>query len=240
MREVVLDGGNVRLVCGDALQVLPTLAAESMSALVTDPPYGIDFKYNQHDDSTEGYGPWLWSILLECERTCKPGSPLFVWQGMPNCRKWAEWFPRDYRLFAAAKNFVQIRPESMNHAFDPVLVWWTEGDRYRALDGGVNRDFHIANTASLVSNPNRIEAQHPCPRPLDQVRYIVDRFTQPRGTVLDCFAGSGTTGIACIQTGRRFIGVEIDETYFNVAVRRCEECLGKGSLFEQPEEGITP
>lgn len=232
MREVVLDNGNIRLIHGDCLEFLPTLAPGSVDAVVTDPPYGIGFKYNQHDDSPEGYGPWLWSVMLECERTCKPGSPLFVWQGMPNCRKWAEWFPRDYRLFAAAKNFVQLRNTAMQHAWDPVLVWWTEGERFKASDDRTRRDFQIANTAQGIVNKSNIEKAHPCPRPLDQVRYIVDRFTRPRGTVLDCFAGSATTAIAAVQTGRGFIGCEIDERYFNIALRRVEECLGKGSLFD--------
>jgi site-specific DNA-methyltransferase (adenine-specific) len=78
----------------------------------------------------------------------------------------------------------------------------------------------VANTASVVSDPTRIEKGHPCPRPLDTVEEVVANFTLPGGTVLDPFAGSGTTAIACLRTGRNFIGCEIDPGYYEIARER--------------------
>ena len=111
-----------QVITGNCLEVLRTIPAGSVDAVVTDPPFGIGFKYNQHDDTPDGYGPWLWSIIEQAERKCRPGSPVFVWQTMLNVRRFAEWFPREWRLFAAAKNFVQMRPTAMQYSFDPVLV----------------------------------------------------------------------------------------------------------------------
>ena len=221
---------TVTLYLGDCLDVLRELHDGSVDAVVTDPPYGIGFKYNEHDDTPDGYGEWLWSVLSLAEAKCRPGSPVFVWQAMPNVRQFSEWFPRDWRLFAACKNFVQMRPTHMQYAYDPVVVWWTPGAKpYSA--GTLSRDYFVANTSpSSHTGLNNVQG-HPCPRPLDQVRHIVDQWVRPGGTVIDPFTGSGTTGVACVQTGRRFIGVEIDEGYFNIAQRRIAEAQMQPSLF---------
>ena len=123
MRKPDYEREGVRLFCGDCLEILPQLPDGCVDAVVTDPPYGIGFKYESHDDTPAGYGRWLWSILESAERLCRPGSPVFVWQAMLNVRRLAEWFPREWRLFAAAKNFVQMRPCAMQYAYDPVVVW---------------------------------------------------------------------------------------------------------------------
>ena len=61
------------------------------------------------------------------------------------------------------------------------------------------------------------------------MRWLVNKTD---GLVLDPFMGSGTTGLACIRTGRKFIGIEIDEHYFNIARRRLENELAQGRLFD--------
>lgn len=107
----------------------------------------------------------------------------------------------------------------MQYAFDPVIVWWKEGAKPWAA-GTASRDFHIGNTANTLRRGDSEAYGHPCARPLDQMRHIIEQWVKPSGTVLDCFAGSGTTGVACVQTGRRFIGCEIEPKYFDIAVRR--------------------
>jgi DNA modification methylase len=212
---------TVTLYHGDCLEVLKTLEPGSVDAVVTDPPYGIKFKYATHDDTPEGYGEWIWSIAELAESKLKPGSPMFVFQAMLNVRKFAEWFPRDWRLFAACKNFVQMRKVAMQYAFDPVLVWWTDGDRYS--EGTLSRDWHIGNTANTLNRGTGDAGGHPCARPLDQIAHIVNQWVRPSGLVLDPFMGSGTTGVACVQTGRNFIGIEIDRGYYEIAERRIAE-----------------
>ena len=231
---------DVTLYLGDCLDILRALPAGCVDAVVTDPPYGIGFKYASHDDTPNGYGEWLWSILAESERLCSSGSPVFVWQAMQNVRHFAEWFPRDYRIFAACKNFVQMRPTAMQYAFDPVIVWWTPGAVYSA--GTLSRDWHVGNTANTLNRGNGEAYGHPCARPLEQVAHIVEQWVSPGATVLDPFMGSGTTGVACVRTGRRFIGIEIDPTYYAIAERRIREAQMQPRLFpvdsgDKPEQG---
>jgi DNA modification methylase len=221
--------GDATLYLGDCLEILPTL--DKVDAVVTDPPYGIDFKYESHDDTIDGYGDWLWSVLKLCESRCSEHSPIFVWQAMPNIRYFTEWFPRKWRIFAAAKNFVQMRPTAMQYSFDPVVVWWTDGESKPWSMGEKTRDFHIANTAPVISNPNNPEKKHPCPRPLDQMEHVIGQWVKPDRIALDPFMGSGTTGVACANLGRKFIGIEIEEKYFDIACERITAAYAQGRLF---------
>ena len=231
MRKEVI--GDCTLYLGDCRDVLPTLG--TVDAVVTDPPFGVGFKYATHDDRPEayagGYGVWLWDILESAEKICQPGAPIFVWQSGPHIRHFGEWFPRNWRLFVAAKNFVQMRPTAMQYAYDPVVTWWKEGAKPWSA-GTASRDFHVANTAPVVATPKNIERGHPCPRPVDQVSHILEQWVAPKSIVLDPFTGSGTTGVAAVQSGRGFIGCEIDPDYFDIACRRIEEAYKQPRLFD--------
>jgi DNA modification methylase len=79
---------------------------------------------------------------------------------------------------------------------------------------------------------------HPTQKPIALMKYLIEKLTQPGDTVVDLFMGSGTTGVACVQTGRRFIGIEVDPTYYAIAERRIAEAQYVPPLFrviEQPD-----
>jgi len=215
----------------DCLDVLRELPDGCVDAIVTDPPFGIGFKYATHIDSPDGYGEWLWERIERAEAASRDGAAMFVWQAMLNVRQFHKWFPREWRLFAAAKNFVQMRPTAMQYSFDPVVVWW-KGISKPFSTGTASRDFHIADTTPRSPGDHDYVRGHPCPRPLDQVKHIIGQWVPPGGIVLDPFCGSGTTGVACMQTGRRFIGIEIDAGYAEIARRRIADAAT--SLFDAP------
>jgi site-specific DNA-methyltransferase (adenine-specific) len=73
---------------------------------------------------------------------------------------------------------------------------------------------------------------HPAPRSVEHFRWLVNWWTDPGETVLDPFMGSGTTGVACVQLGRSFIGVEIDPTYYAIAQKRIDAARQQMPLFE--------
>jgi site-specific DNA-methyltransferase (adenine-specific) len=209
--------GSAVLYRGDCLEVLPTLAAGSVDAVVTDPPYGIGFAYESHDDNPAEYEQMMRATVAETERVCQGMS--FYWQVMLNADKWHRWFPAGFRLFAACKGMVQFRPTPVQFSWDPV-VFWGKGEGEPSV---YRKDWHVQRLAPFGAHRTPIE--HPCPRPLEQTAYIVSLASRLGGLVLDPFMGSGTTGVACVQTGRRFVGIEIDPGYFEIARRRIEQAM---------------
>lgn len=80
-------------------------------------------------------------------------------------------------------------------------------------------------------NPPKVRSGHPCEKPVSLMKHIVTISTRQYSTILDPFMGSGTTGVAAVQEGRKFIGIEIDEKYFDIACRRIEEAQKQLRLF---------
>ena len=224
--------GDATLYCADCRDVLPTLTG--VDAVVTDPPYGIGFKYESHVDSEECYPEFIWPIIESAEATANPGAPIFVWQSQKWMPRFSLLFPRDYRVFVVGKNFVQMRDTPMQWAYDPVVVWWKDGAkpwRANAASGFINRDYMISDCASAVSDTKSLAKQHPCPRQVDSCEFVIGNWCIEGGLVLDPFMGSGTTGVACARLGRKFIGIEIEPRYFDIACRRIEEAYRQRDLF---------
>jgi DNA modification methylase len=208
-----------------------------VDAVVTDPPYGIGFQYEGHADDPKNYLSFLWPRIETAEGFVRPGGPVFVWQAQQWMPRFHELFPRDYRILVSAKNFVQMRASAMQYAYDPVVVWWVGGGEIWRADkasGWVNRDWHVADTASQVSNTASLAKQHPCPRQVDACEHVIGNWCAPGGAVFDPFMGSGTTGVACANLGRKFIGIEIEPKYFDIACRRIE------AAYKQPDMFIAP
>ena len=223
--------GDCRLILGDCLEVMPALG--KVDAVVTDPPYGIGFKYNSHIDDPGAYPKFLWDRISAAERLATPGAGIFVWQAQSWMSRFHEIFPRDWRIFIAAKNFVQLRATTMQHSYEPVVCWWKDGGTPWRADKTerINRDWFISDTASQVSNTKSLAKQHPCPRQVDVCEHIIGNWCRPSGVVLDPFMGSGTTLVACAKLGRSGIGIEIDPDYFEIACRRVEEAYRQPDLL---------
>ena len=209
---------GITIYHGDCLEILPKLNI-SPNMLLTDPPFGINFKYKSHDDSPDNYGEWLWQRIEIAENLCNPGSIIFIYQAMPNVKKFSLWFPRDYRIFAAAKNFVQMRPCPMQYSYDPCIVWWKEGAKPYSR-GTLSRDFHIGNTANTINRKRGYVKGHPCPRPIDQIRHIIYQWSKDDSLILDPFMGSGTSLVAAKELNRKAVGIEIEKEYCEIAIRR--------------------
>jgi site-specific DNA-methyltransferase (adenine-specific) len=194
--------------------------------VITDPPYGIGFSYGEKEviNKPEKYWHWYKTFHQEYLRILKPGGLWAIWQSGTYHKYLWEWFGEDIYIFIAAKNFVQLRNTPVNRAYDPIVMNYKNNNKpLRPTKPDRNLDYFVSNMAGLISNPNRPERQHPTPKPLDVVKTITHNFSLPSGIVLDPFMGSGTTGVACVQTGRNFIGIEIDPNYYAIAEKRIAE-----------------
>lgn len=209
MIEPYYDHGGVTLYLGDCREIMPCLAGD---ALVTDPPYGIGWGRATWSDDPKAYPELIRWLVSEGQRI---GGWCFVFQTMLNVGRFHEWFPEGWRLFAACKNFAQIRPTGVWHSWDPV-VFWNAGPNSGPNSGHVNRDYHVGNVAGVFGE----KIGHPAPRPLDTMKHLVQLAVPEGGVVIDPFAGSGTTLKAAKETNRRAIGIEIEERYCEIAAHR--------------------
>lgn len=229
------------LYLGESLEVLPPLADGSVDAVVTDPPFGIGYRYGgwTEPDNPGDYWDWLAPRYRECLRVLRPGGFVAVWQAQMNFRHLWDWFGADIHIYAACKNFVQLRPTPVNYGYDPVVMFYKGGAApLRPRRPPRNVDFFVADTARVRLDRTRPERAHPSPKTVDQLVEVLANFTAEGGTVLDPFMGSGTTGLAALRTGRRFVGVEIDPAYFEIATRRLAGC--DGPLFARPQSSLFP
>jgi site-specific DNA-methyltransferase (adenine-specific) len=205
---------GIELWHGDCREVLPTLAAGSPDALVTDPPFGIGWSRASWSDAPADYPDLIGWLVAEANRLVTDGF-CFVFQAMPNVGRFHEWFPEGWRIFAACKNFAQIRPTGVWHSWDPV-VFWRNGPNSAPNSALVNRDYCVGNVAGVFGDG----INHPCPKPLDTMRHIVNVAAPVGGLVIDPFFGSGSTLLAAKLLGRRAWGCEIEERYCEIAARR--------------------
>lgn len=202
------DGAAV-LYCGDCLDILPTLPAGSVDAVVTDPPYGImacggkwgKKKELSWDSQTNGF----------VEQIVEAYQNAIVWGGnyykLPPSRGWLVWHKRD-RVKTAA---------------DVELAWTSIDMNSRLIDCTISS-----------TNPERVG--HPTQKPVRVMQWSLS-FLPNALTILDPFAGSGTTGVACLRLGRRFIGIEKERKYFDMALRRLSAEHAQGKLFALPDGG---
>lgn len=210
--------GRIRLFLSDCLEVLPHFSW--VDAVVTDPPYGISLKNHAPGKERRDMD---WAIAGD-ESPAVGVAALSVIEswGVP-CFAFASpkkpW-PGEWRQF-----LVWEKGEHVSGGGDPFTCWKPNWEllqvaRNRPLNG--RRD-----GAVLRFQANKDDYQfHPTPKPLELMEYVVGKTGNQGDVLLDPFMGSGTTGVACIRLGRRFIGIEKEPKYFDIAKRRIQEALG--------------
>jgi site-specific DNA-methyltransferase (adenine-specific)/modification methylase len=203
--------GPATLYLGDCFDVLPTL--DPVEAAITDPPYGIGFAYRSYDDAPERYHGLMTRLVPELIRVTNNG-PCFVWQSPNKADRWHRYFPKGYRIVAACKLYPPRKGKVPCLSWDPVIFWSGRS----LLCDEIPRDWHVADLS--VRDGYRGENPVPAPKALGQVRYFCDAI--PARSVIDPFMGSGTTGVAAVLAGKRFVGIERDPVYFEFACRRIE------------------
>lgn len=201
--------GNAVLYHADCFDILPTLSG--IDAAITDPPFGIGFKYRSYDDAPRTYHALMTKLVPALVRVTKNG-PCFVWQSPLKADQWHRYFPPGFRIVAACKAYPQRPGKVRCLSWDPVIFWSGRS----LLQDELPRDWHVANLVPWdgYAGDNPV----PCPRPLAQVQYFCNSVQA--NSIVDPFLGSGTTGVAAILAGKRFVGIEQDPLYFEYACRR--------------------
>lgn len=203
--------GRATLYLGDCAEVMRSLP--KVGAVVTDPPYGI----GEHGGA--------------CRTRGKPGYTKHENRGWDNERPSAEVFDlmraiSDEQIIWGGNYFADLLPATMG------WLYW------KKLMGGDFADGELAWTSrnralrEFTKCPKGMDKEHPCEKPVTLMRWCLG-FVPDAQTILDPFMGTGTTGVAALQAGRAFIGIEREPAYFEIACRRLREANGDdlGPLF---------
>jgi len=222
---------DFRLIHGDCLEILPTLDADSVDAVITDPPYpglkgglthaegGVALRTRPTTTIGTPWGNEL-EALKEVRRVAKYGAIVFCsWHSLGYIRDLlggepiglVTWYKRN------AQPSFRNRPHyQCEYAW---LIEYQPGMNWKPIKTHYDIPYLVAGcfASERILEEGTKKAAHPAQKPISLMRALIE--SSP-GSVLDPFMGLGTTGVACHQTGRNFIGIEIDENYYNIACER--------------------
>lgn len=242
MNPVII--GNATLFLGDCMEVLPTLP--SVDAVITDPPYGIvhDFGTQNRLDGTRAL-QWDWdgdethvvirsALTLAVSLLNRPGNA-FAFAGYDTIEISREVFRAAGMVPKPWAWVKQCPPPPMPgnrwpSAFEVATLGYDTG----AYFGDTNVSRRNVMTADSLRAGNSERAGHPTQKPMAVMTHIVSALVAPGTVALDPFMGSGTTGVAALQMGRKFIGIEREPKYFEIACKRIEQAQAQPDMFIAP------
>ena len=228
------------LLQGDCLELLPCITDASVALVLTDPPYGITAcKW----DSVIPFEP-MWKQL---KRIIKPDSAIILCGSEPFSSVLRVSNLDDYKYdwvwVKRPVNFLNAKKQPLRKT-ERISVFG--GAKYfpqnliphrrvnkRSNSTETNREHGRENISEFTNYPTDVlefigeRGFHPTQKPVALMEYLIRTYTNEGETVLDFTMGSGTTGVACMNTGRNFIGIERDEGYFAIAQKRIEEASFK-------------
>lgn len=224
---------RIELHCGDCLQVLRSIADASIDLILTDPPYGIDIarKSNNFGVATEHSRratAQTWDTAIPDSRYFKEMFRVSRNQIVFGANYfWNEFYPTQCYIIWDKRGTLPKVPFC-----DTEFAWTSFIDRMPKKYTVINHGF-IRGTKDEPTG-------HPTQKPTELFTMILEDFSRPGNTILDPFAGSFSVGVACMQTGRNFIGVEISEDYYRTGKARVEAAQAQPPLFAHEREAVYP
>lgn len=219
------------LLQGDCLELMKKIPDNSIDLIVTDPPYLIKYKTNYRKDKHHDFCSEILNddnydcisnYIKECYRILKNNTAMYMFC---NCDR---------------VDFFKQQLEQAGFIIKNMIIWvknnWTAGDlkaqfakRYEIMFL-VNKGRKHFNGKRLtdVWNFDRVAGKnqlHQNQKPVDLLEQCILKHSNENDVVFDGFMGSGSTGVACLNTNRNFIGIELNENYFNIAKERIESLI---------------
>ena len=222
MREELI--GDARLLLGDCREILPTLG--KVDAVVTDPPYGMNKDFA--NDTPEG-ADLIVRDVCAWARESATGNVIAFWSAQRLDAINHVFAPK--RTMIWNKTFAIYAPHNVGYRYEPIV--WVSGKEAATKRGDIFEHFPIAFRAQHEN------AAHPTQKPVVLMEEIIRDFSSEGDLVCDPFMGSGTTGVACAKLGRKFIGIEIEPKYFDIACKRIDEAYKQGDFFVEKPKPAT-
>jgi site-specific DNA-methyltransferase (adenine-specific)/modification methylase len=222
--------GDATLYLGDCMDILPTL--DKVDAVITDPPYGISETGNNSRQKAPG-------LSRLGTKTRVIDYPKMDWDDYPpatelinairNKATWCAFFGGNYFELPPTSCWLVWDKLNSGDFADCELAWTNWPKAVRRIQWRWN---------GMIRQGNE-ERYHPTQKPIGVMKWVIELCPKAE-TILDPFMGSGTTGVAAIQMGRKFIGIEREPKYFDIACKRIEQASKQIDMFiEQPKQEQT-
>ena len=228
----------IDLYNGDCLEIIDSITSklDNDFVIVTDPPFNIGYHYNKYKDNLHEddylnllkvillnnksvvihYPEMLYKIAFAINKTPKK---VVSWVYNSNTSKQH----RDIAFFDITPDFNLVRQPYKNLNDKRI--------QKRIAEGKTGAKLYDWWNINQVKNVSKEKTNHPCQMPFEVMKNIIGVIPS-NYIIIDPFMGSGTTGVAAIQMGRKFIGIEREERYFNIACERISQASAQGKLFE--------
>lgn len=242
-KEVII--GDCRLILGDCLEIMRVLPP--VDHVITDPPYeaSVHKKIDRVRRNDGGKVPEKLNFesvenirsdtVSAIEILCQGWAILFC--ATEGVARWADEINNSKLKYKRACAWIkpdampQMNGQGPANGMECFVTAWNGKGPAKWNSGGKRGVY-----THLIKQRDR-DGRHPTEKPISLMAELLADFTNPGETILDPFMGSGTTGVACVRTGRRFIGIEIDEGYFDIACERIRKAYSQPDMFvDAPKE----
>lgn len=220
--------GDATLYLGDCMDVLPTLP--KVDAVITDPPYGINL--SNHDATGKFRAKRDWTIAND--DSLQAAELIYGWAAEHEITLLMFCSP-DLPIPGDWRNRLVWHKPGLGMGGDPYKCWRRDWELILVRGNGELIGGRDSAVLSYEIRPS--EFLHPCQKPVSLMAYLLKKLGS--SSVLDPFMGSGTTGVACVQMGRKFIGIEREQRYFDVACERIENaCRQPRLIADEPQTQV--
>jgi|TARA_R110002072_G_scaffold15680_4_gene62243 DNA modification methylase len=206
--------GDCTLYLGDCLEIMPLI--DKVDAVVTDPPFGVG-NFIQSTGNKRGQAV-TWN-------ECVPSQKYFLQINRLSKHR-VIWGANYMNCFEGKGALVWIKNQPMPDFSKAEIASVSWGNKVEILN------------YTWTNFVNTKVTTHPCERPVRLYEWCIEQIPNKPCSILDPFMGSGSSAIACVNLGRKFIGIELNEDYFNIACERIRKAYDQPDLFIEPPKNL--
>lgn len=220
---------DIELWHGDCLEEMKKIAGKSVDLIVTDPPYGMNFQshrrkkvYNKIANDKDL--KWTSEFYRQCHRVMRDNTAIYSFCSYHKIDEFKVEFERYFTL----KNILVWVKN--NHGSGDLKASYAPKYEFILYGNKGRRCFEEIRHEDVLNFNKTRNMYHPTEKPTDLIEFIIKNSSKINDIILDPFMGSGTTGVACVNTDRRFIGIELDDKYYDIACKRINDTKNNRQL----------
>lgn len=213
----------IELYNGDCIEEIKKVDTNTVDLIVTDPPYFLGMTHNGKKGAFQDLAicrPFWKQLAEEFDRVLKDDGEFYIFT---DWRGYAFYYPIFSSVLPVKNLIVWDKISGAGNFYSYTHEFIIYGTKCNKNKRGTNvwREKSFASGAKTTNG----EKVHPTQKPVELIEKIILNSSETGGVVLDAFMGSGTSGVAAKRNGRKFIGIEIDENYYNIARKRINEAV---------------